>query len=1297
MSSRPKRPGSALPNAVDSSEESLASPDSPASPHYPDPHDREPLVAQPRHLPPIVRPSDGGEVAAVGAGTGEAMLTERAHPSPDIDDEGPPGDAHPEKRKTLSNIKSKYPTFAPNQFGLTPEDLGRICNFDDRNSPSQLLMLNSEYGGVDGVGHLLKTDLENGLSLAGDTGAVEADVAKNKRHSKAHRKVAPDADIQTTGEPTVPKKDMTAAEKEIRTEIFGQNLIPPPRSDTILEIVWETIKDDPIIKVLIVGAIVVLSLGTAICPKDGWIEGLAILVAVVIVLSVTAGNDWSKDRKFKKLLLLQSDKRTKVIRGGMKDQISSWDVLVGDLVEVVVGDEIPADGLYVRGNRLVVDESPLTGESVPVKKSPAAPYMFSGCQVSEGSGVMLVTGVGPRSSGGQIQELLNEAQSEETVLQVKLKQVAVLIGKIGVASGILTFLGLLIRWAIAWAQHQPPAGRHACLSTGDSETLARIQAIAEDFVIGITVVVVAVPEGLPLAVTISLAFSMFKMIKDNCFVRHLDASETMGEATCICTDKTGTLTENRMTVVKALVGDQVHYGEGSGEEQFQPFSATTFDPKLRNLLAEGICINSNCFVKYNERSNQPIFVGSATEGALLVFADKLGVQYDAVRKEVTKVENGTWSFSSDRKRMSTLVHPIAEAVPVATPGGLVAARKTKFRLYTKGASEIVLSLCTHILDAKGTTVAPISATDISRIQRTIKRWASQGLRTLALAYRDTDQSLTTFEGQGKKDDPEHDLIFVGLVGIKDPLRKEVPGAVATCQRAGLTIRMVTGDNILTACKIARECNIMFGDGIALEGPVFRAMTEEEKIAVIPRLQVLARSSPADKHTLVNLLKRLGEVVAVTGDGTNDAPALKEADVGFAMGISGTQIAMNASDIVLLDDNFVSLVQSIRWGRNVLNCVRKFLQFQLGVNLVAIILTFVGSLTVGTSPLSTVQLLWVNLIMDSLGALALASDEPEDDILDHPPHARTESLLSRPMREYIGMQVVYQITVLLCLFLGGADDWVPMDPSFHSTADTEGNPSRRAVTMVFLTFILMQISNIVMARQLNGEINYFKHFFRNRLFILIITVIVGVQVLVIIFGGDFVNTCPLDWKEWIVCIVLALLNFPFVFVIRCALNLHRNWTHNHILSPKCHWGPPAQKAIGPHTAIQVDRSSIVSNPDLEEPPSNRLTTTRTSRGSSLTSGVASPVHQSQTSLHDASARQPYRRMHRAGQRWRTVRSAVVLMGALEEVRREDFRREGPDQRFMDNWIRFRKDVDALPTKGAALSRSAQSLSGGGRSS
>ncbi|KAH9270231.1 calcium-translocating P-type ATPase, PMCA-type [Batrachochytrium salamandrivorans] len=381
-------------------------------------------------------------------------------------------------------------------------------------------------------------------------------------------------------------------------------------------------------------------------------------------------------------------------------------------------------------------------------------------------------------------------------------------------------------------------------------------------------------------------------------------------------------------------------------------------------------------------------------------------------------------------------------------------------------------------------------------------WAAEGLRTLALAYKD----VNNIEEINQQEDPDSDLIFIALVAIKDPIRKEIPKAVKDCQHAGLFVRMVTGDNILTATKIAKECGIFYGDGVALEGAAFRNMSEEERIKILPQLQVLARCSPNDKFELVSLLRQQGEVVAVTGDGTNDAPALKNADIGFSMGISGTQIALNASDIVLLDDNFTSIVQAIRWGRNVLNTIQKFLQFQLGINLAAIIITFAGAVFVGKSPFSTVQLLWVNLIMDSFGALALASDDPDDDILDKPPHHRKDSIFSYFMLEYIFTQTIYQVTTLLVI-LFNIDTFVPASTNTHSTQDLIGYPSKRARTIVFTTFIC------------------------------ILAIILLIQIVAVTVGSTLFNASSLDITEWIVCIIISLFNLPIVFLARMGSKIY----------------------------------------------------------------------------------------------------------------------------------------------------------------
>eukprot|EP01137_Pigoraptor_chileana_P024914 Opistho-2@93647 len=897
-------------------------------------------------------------------------------------------------------------------FGITSEDLGKIVSFDNRDKPEQLAVLR-EAGDVEGIARSLKCNLETGIPPP----AAENNYAK-------------------------------------RQEWYGRNVVPPPPSVSLFSLIVDAFQDR-ILQILLVGAAVTLTFGLIDDPKSGWTEGIAIFMAIIIVVGVTSGNDYHKDRKFKKILLLQSDKKVKVIRAGAQDQISSWDVQCGDLVELAMGDEVPADGIFVHGLNLTIDESPLTGETVPVKKRREAPFLFSGCQVSDGNGTYIATGVGPLSSGGQIQKMLNEQQSQTTPLQEKLEVFAVQIGYVGLAAGVITFLGLTVRWIISISD--------------ETWKWKKLEDLIEFFVIGVTIVVVAVPEGLPLAVTISLAFSMYKMIRDQNFVRHLIASETMGEATCICSDKTGTLTENRMTVTECVVGGQVYQ---------DTFTADTFPTrKLLDLVAECAAINSTCFVKYKEKDPLPVFVGSSTEGALLVWAHKMGKPYEDIRKHVRKIDEATLAFSSDRKRMSSTCVPADSLAP--------------YRMYTKGASEIVLALCKHAITKDGHTEVLGDKTR-KWILDHVQRMASDGLRTLVLAYRNFDD-IPAIE-----QDPEEDLTFIGLVGIKDPVRKEVPDAVRQCQAAGLKVRMVTGDNILTAKKISQECGILTPGGVAIEGPVFRALSDKEKTELIPHIQVLARSSPADKFELVRRLKDLGEVVAVTGDGTNDAPALKEADVGFAMGQSGTSIAMNASDIVLLDDNFSSIVKAIRWGRNVFDCIRKFLQFQLSVNMVAILITFIGSISTGVSPLSAVQLLWVNLIMDTLGALALATDDPVEDILLRKPHQRSESLITRNMRHYIYVQVFAQTTILLLVLFVA-----------YPILNIPSSDIKKRDTLVFTTFVFMQIWNEIMARQLTHAIWVFDGLFRNRLFVSILIAICAIQALVVQFGGGFTQTSVLN--------------------------------------------------------------------------------------------------------------------------------------------------------------------------------------------
>eukprot|EP00127_Corallochytrium_limacisporum_P006572 Clim_evm1s231 gene=Clim_evmTU1s231 len=936
------------------------------------------------------------------------------------------------RSKSKGSLFSLGRSTHPRIFDITKEDLGDIVDFDDREDPEQVRRLEDE-GGVE--------------------------VLMQRLESHPHKGIAKNDDFDG------------------RRAWFGKNVIPPPPSKTIFGLVLEAFQDR-ILQLLLGGAIIILIAGTITHPSNGWIEGVAIFIAVFIVVAVTAGNDYQKDQKFRAMLLLQSDKSAKVFRGGEEDQISSWDLCVGDVVSLAMGDEILADGIMITGTHLTIDESPLTGETVPVKKSRQKPFLFSGCQVSNGWGTMVITGVGPHSSGGKIQEMLNAEQGQDTPLQEKLAVFAILIGYIGLVAGALTFGGLTIRWIVEISE-----------KTWDWSFLLDL---LDYFILAVSIVVVAVPEGLPLAVTISLAYSMVKMIKDQNFVRHLSASETMGEATCICSDKTGTLTENRMTVVECVLGT-----ERLDPKNISDHGATG---EVFKILADGICVNSTAFIKQEPGETLPTFVGSATEGALLYWAKRMGVNYVEVREKVPVIEEAVFAFTSDRKRMSTTV---------SKPDG-------SYRVYLKGASEIVLGLCTRIQKRDG-EIMPMNADFKKMATDTVNELAGEGLRTLVLAYRDV--TMCPQEAA----EVENDLIFVCLVGIKDPVRAEVPEAVAACHRAGLTVRMVTGDNILTAKKIAQECGIYNDKGIAMEGPVWRALSDDEKEDKVDQLQVLARSSPADKYELVKRLKARGEVVAVTGDGTNDAPALKEADVGFAMGQSGTQIAKNASDIVLLDDNFSSIVKAIRWGRNVFDCIRKFLQFQLSVNLVAIIVTFVGAVVTGESPLGPVQLLWVNLIMDTLGALALATDEPSKDVMQREPHTRDEHLLTRTMLHYVCFHLIWQSTVLLIMLFVG-----------YRALGVDDDDTMTINTIVFNLFVMLQINNEILARHLDHEPNPFKGLFSNWLFLSIIIIIFVIQIIIVQYCGDFTNTIQLNLEEWLACLIIGGVTLPLCSIFRVIM-------------------------------------------------------------------------------------------------------------------------------------------------------------------
>ncbi|KAG8451045.1 hypothetical protein GDO86_003359 [Hymenochirus boettgeri] len=969
------------------------------------------------------------------------------------------------------------------------------------------------------------------------------------------------------------------ADLEKRRQIFGKNFIPPKKAKTFLQLVWEALQDVTLI-ILEIAAIISLGLSfyhppggdNELCgeaaggvedegeSQAGWIEGAAILFSVIIVVLVTAFNDWSKEKQFRGLQSrIEQEQKFTVIRKGQVIQIPVAELVVGDIAQIKYGDLLPADGILIQGNDLKIDESSLTGESDQVKKSlEKDPMLLSGTHVMEGSGRMVVTAVGINSQTGiiftllganeggeeekkskkgkkqgpsenrnkakaqdgvalEIQPLKSEegAESEEkekkmvkvpkkekSVLQGKLTRLAVQIGKAGLIMSAITVIILVLYFVI----YTFGVLGHPWLAEC---TPIYIQYFVKFFIIGVTVLVVAVPEGLPLAVTIALAYSVKKMMKDNNLVRHLDACETMGNATAICSDKTGTLTMNRMTVVQAYVAG-THYRQIPDPE--------TLNSKMLDLIVNGISINSAYTSKIlppEKEGGLPRQVGNKTECALLGFVLDLKQDYQAVRNEIPEEKlYKVYTFNSVRKSMSTVIGEPSSG----------------FRMYSKGASEIILRKCTRILNHEAESFLFKAKDRDEMIKKVIEPMACDGLRTICLAYRD-------FPAGSEPDwDNESnilsDLTCITVVGIEDPVRPEVPDAIQKCQRSGITVRMVTGDNINTARAIATKCGILLPgeDFLCLEGKEFNTLirnekgeVEQEKLdKVWPRLRVLARSSPTDKHTLVkgiidSTVADQRQVVAVTGDGTNDGPALKKADVGFAMGIAGTDVAKEASDIILTDDNFTSIVKAVMWGRNVYDSISKFLQFQLTVNVVAVIVAFTGACITQDSPLKAVQMLWVNLIMDTFASLALATEPPTESLLLRKPYGRNKPLISRTMMKNILGHAVYQLTIIFTLLFAG-EKFFDIDSGRNVPLHS---PPSEHYTIVFNTFVMMQLFNEINARKIHGERNVFENIFRNPIFCAVVLGTFGAQIIIIEFGGKPFSCSGLTLSQWFWCIFIGV--------------------------------------------------------------------------------------------------------------------------------------------------------------------------------
>ncbi|KAK1586482.1 hypothetical protein Q3G72_002963 [Acer saccharum] len=705
-----------------------------------------------------------------------------------------------------------------------------------------------------------------------------------------------------------------------RKEIYGINKFAEAKPRSFWIFVWEALQDMTLM-ILGVCAFMSLIVGLAV---EGWPQGahdgLGIVSSILLVVFVTATSDYRQSLQFRDLDKEKKKISIHVTRNGFRQKLSIYELVPGDIVHLGIGDQVPADGLFVSGFSVSIDESSLTGESEPVMVSTENPFMLSGTKVQDGSCKMMITTVGMRTQWGKLMATLSEGGDDETPLQVKLNGVATIIGKGGLFFAVVTF-AVLVQGMLSQKLQE---GTIWSWSGEDA------MGLLEFFAIAVTIVVVAVPEGLPLAVTLSLAFAMKKMMNDKALVRHLAACETMGSATTICSDKTGTLTTNHMTVVKSCICMNVKDVSTNASSLCSEIP----DSSLK-LLLQTIFNNTGGEVVANKDGKREI-LGSPTETALLEFALSLGGDFHTERQatKTIKVE----PFNSTKKRMGVVLE--------LPEGGM--------RAHTKGASEIVLAACDKVINSDG-EVVPLDEESVKHLNLTIDQFANEALRTLCLAYIDLENKFSPDDSI-----PVSGYTCIGIVGIKDPVRPGVKESVALCRSAGITVRMVTGDNINTAKAIARECGILTDDGIAIEGPDFREKKMEDLLELIPKIQVMARSSPLDKHTLVKHLRTtFEEVVAVTGDGTNDAPALHEADIGLAMGIAGTEVAKESADVIILDDNFSTIVTVAKWGRSVYINIQKFVQFQLTVNIVALVVNFSSACLTGTAPLTAVQLLWRN--------------------------------------------------------------------------------------------------------------------------------------------------------------------------------------------------------------------------------------------------------------------------------------------------------------------------------------------------
>ncbi len=841
-------------------------------------------------------------------------------------------------------------------------------------------------------------------------------------------------------------------------------------------------------------------------------EGFAVMIAVILATGVAFLSEWKSSKEFEKLNTAKEQIQAKTIRSGSVKKLSMEELVVGDLILLEMGDELPADGRILSSKNLSIDQSLLTGESEPVEKhiisanqftdgteNPSC--LFRGTQVLEGGASFLITEVGDDSMIGQIakklgisddnQDSQNErllkrfsSQQETTPLQEKLSVLAGRISQGGYIAAILIFLAMLIRGIFFVT---PP---EVFIPNSMPELLRLTHALVGYFLYMVIIIVVAVPEGLPMSVTISLALAMQKMTRANSLVRQLVACETIGSATVICSDKTGTMTQNKMSACRVITKNSVL--EKSDPNWTNLTSENIESPKTPiEWIAYNAAVNSTAHLE--EKEGKLESVGNSTEGALLLWLKENKKDYAAIRANSTIKHKSL--FSPERKTMSTTIIHGSEEITLV-----------------KGAPEIIIASCKSMMQQDG-TIQNLDALDLGNIRQAMEQAASQAMRVLGFAIKQ------------KTTDSDDALTLCGLICIQDPLRPEVRNAIADCKNAGIQVIMITGDNPITANAIGLET------GLAIEGKtelitsdMLAQMTDEQVKEKLPKLTILARAKPLDKYRIVKLLQEMQHVVAVTGDGTNDAPALKKADVGLSMG-TGTEVAKEASNIVLLDDSFSTIVKAVLWGRALYENIQRFLQFQLTINLSALVIAFLGPFIGVRPPFTVLQLLWINVIMDSFAAIALCSEEPREGLLHQKPKMRSENIITKTMAWEIVSTAFFFVIAMLTLLLGMKNyGWfsggMPQDTQW------EFSPlNAHQVSFFFTSYVLFQVWNIINCRSLSAYESGLKGVFTNPTFLAVMLLILLGQIIIIQAGGSIFKVQPLGLLDWL--IILAATSIVII--------------------------------------------------------------------------------------------------------------------------------------------------------------------------